>query len=603
MATNDTLVRDYSCKRWLMLSLLSVEIDMFMTWLCPLDLDTRDQVAAQVGREAARQLDDVIKRREDVRLKTQDKKWREHARDAWDISPTLAVFLPSWINCSPALALEVSRLVRSHPTKVCHLSQALDYFLTEEMLERDSPELPHILTWARCSPLRALSLFCKRTLPIHPITAQYATRVLNSYPAKAVLFYIPQLVQAVRYDDLGYVQEFIKNISERSNLVAHQLMWNLETNMYMDEEGEEQDPVMYDKLLPVRKSIESLFNSQAQAFYEREFKFFNEITNISGVIKPYPKGKERKEACLKAMDAIKLEGGCYLPSNPEALVVDIDRTSGQPMQSAAKAPYLAKFKVQKFGISKLEMIGCEYEPGKEIEAESDSSYWQAAIFKVGDDCRQDILALQVIELCKYAFEKAGLDLYLFPYKVVATKPGCGVIECVPDAKSRDQLGRKTDTDLHNYFLKKYGDETTTTFKTARRNFIISMAAYSVLQFLLQIKDRHNGNIMVDEEGHIIHIDFGFMFESSPGGNMAFEPDMKLTQEFVNIMGGKMEAPQFKWFMELCIKAYMVIRPYTNSLIYLVQLMLDTGLPCFRGESVSSAILGQPFYLQVKPSNN
>ena len=79
-----------------MLSLLSVEIDMFVTWLCPLDLDTRygerllsqlylmtkfrDLVAAQLGREAARQLDDVIKRREDVRLKTADKKWREYAR-------------------------------------------------------------------------------------------------------------------------------------------------------------------------------------------------------------------------------------------------------------------------------------------------------------------------------------------------------------------------------------------------------------------------------------------------------------------------------------------------------------------------------------------
>ena len=196
--------------------------------------------------------------------------------------------------------------------------------MTAESLENDSSELTWILTWARVSPIKALSLLCQRNLPIHPLTAQFAVRVLNSYPADAVLFYIPQLVQATRWDDLGFTAEFIRKISNRSNLVAHQLIWNMDVNMYRDEDGTDKDPIMYKILESLRSTIVTGFDSRAKDFYAREFEFFKEVTSVSGKIKNYPKGQARKVACINALKEVKLRQGCYLPSNPDSMVLDIN---------------------------------------------------------------------------------------------------------------------------------------------------------------------------------------------------------------------------------------------------------------------------------------
>jgi phosphatidylinositol 4-kinase A len=67
------------------------------------------------------------------------------------------------------------------------------------------------------------------------------------------------------------------------------------------------------------------------------------------------------------------------------------------------------------------------------------------------------------------------------------------------------MGRAKVNDLQGFFVSRYGGEDSVTYQKARQNFIQSMAAYSVACYILQIKDRHNGNIMIDGEGHIIHI--------------------------------------------------------------------------------------------------
>lgn len=98
--------------------------------------------------------------------------------------------------------------------------------------------------------------------------------------------------------------------------------------------------------------------------------------------------------------------------------------------SAAKAPFLARFKVRRCGINQVENVGLGGS-ASDTSISSVSSMgaelWQAAIFKVGDDVRQDMLALQVISLFKNVFEQVNLDMFLFPYRVVATAPGVSLL--------------------------------------------------------------------------------------------------------------------------------------------------------------------------------
>ncbi|KAF2810160.1 phosphatidylinositol 4-kinase-like protein STT4 [Mytilinidion resinicola] len=555
-------------KQELLSLLVASEQTRLMVWLFPLDYEKKHHFTS--GQHSKTLTENAIS---------------GYLKTAWAENPSLAVHLVQRFQ-SRKLFEDVRWLLLNFPQKVLNEPESLEILLGVALPSDVSFQLKYLLYWASVNPITAVTYF----LPAyenHPFIIQYAMKALESHSVDITFFYVPQIVQTLRYDGLGYVERYIIETAKFSQLFAHQIIWNMKANAYKDEDSQIPDPVK-PTLDKVTESLISSFAKSDRLFYEREFSFFNEVTGISGKLRPFIKSPkaEKKEKIEEELRKIKLEVGVYLPSNPDGVVIGIDRKSGKPLQSHAKAPYMATFRIRK---EKSDLVGIEAgdaTPNGDADKHP-SSYevWQSAIFKVGDDCRQDVLALQMIAAFRGIFNSVGLDVYVFPYRVTATAPGCGVIDVLPNSISRDMLGREAVNGLYDYFVSKYGGEDSIRFQEARNNFVKSMAAYSVISYLLQFKDRHNGNIMIDDAGHILHIDFGFCFDIAPGGVKFERAPFKLTSEMVAVMGGSTTSQPYRWFEELCIKSFLACREQCEHLAHLVIAMLDSGLPCFKPETI------------------
>jgi phosphatidylinositol 4-kinase A len=71
-------------------------------------------------------------------------------------------------------------------------------------------KMQHLLLWAPVPPITAISYY-ERRYQNDPLILQYAHRVLEQHPVELTFFFVPQVVQALRYDDLG---QFILIFSE-----------------------------------------------------------------------------------------------------------------------------------------------------------------------------------------------------------------------------------------------------------------------------------------------------------------------------------------------------------------------------------------------------
>lgn len=107
-----------------------------------------------------------------------------------------------------------------------------------------------------------------------------------------------------------------------------------------------------------------------------------------------------------------------------------------------------------------------------------------AIFKHGDDLRQDQLILQMITLMDKLLRRENLDLKLTPYKVLATSSKHGFLQFIESVTVAEALA--TEGSIQNFF-RKYNPQEGAPYGVKPEvmdTYIRSCAGYCVITYLL-----------------------------------------------------------------------------------------------------------------------
>lgn len=143
------------------------------------------------------------------------------------------------------------------------------------------------------------------------------------------------------------------------------------------------------------------------------------------------------------------------------------------------------------------------------------------------------------------------------YRILMITNEIGIIEYLDNCLTLKNITQKGYT-LQNYILENNEDEKIGVLK---ERFAKSLAISSCMSYILGLGDRHTGNIMISNNGHIIHIDYGYILEN-PIHSTIFTPIIRISSDMIDFLGG-MQGNYYEIFKTYIINVYDILRLYSD----------------------------------------
>ncbi|KAJ7415727.1 Phosphatidylinositol 4-phosphate 3-kinase C2 domain-containing subunit gamma [Willisornis vidua] len=473
-------------------------------------------------------------------------------------------------------------------------------------------------SWRFSNPLEALGLLTF-SFPDQDIR-RTAVQQIENMSNDEFLEYLPQLVQVLKFEWSleSPLVKLLLNRSLQSIQVAHQLYWLLK-----NAQNEIHFKIWYKKLLA---ALQFCAGQTLNNEFSKEEKLIRILEDIATKVKVAsdPKRKEVLKVELDRLQQFFQEVKvCRIPLNPALVVQGIEADSCSYFTSNA-FPLKISFINANAPSGNINVI---FKIGDDLR--QDMLVLQ--IIRVMDNIwLQEGLDMQmIIYRCLSTGKGQGL---------VQMVPDATTLAKIH--RESGLIGPLKENTIKKWFHHHHPLESS--YQEAIRNFFYSCAGWCVVTFILGVCDRHSDNIMLTKTGHMFHIDFGrflghaqmfgsikssdqFLLNSSSLGQSRgikestldsksqgreFEsqwgpsPGSKCLpairsrhisdaeegqprdrapfiftseMEYFITEGGK-NPQRFQEFVELCCRAYNIVRKHSRLLLNLLEMMLHAGLP-------------------------
>ncbi|XP_017786866.1 PREDICTED: phosphatidylinositol 3-kinase catalytic subunit type 3 isoform X2 [Nicrophorus vespilloides] len=362
-------------------------------------------------------------------------------------------------------------------------------------------------------------------------------------------------------EDAQDLASFLIRRACKNSALANYFYWYLIIECEDQEHKIKQDMVVRDMYLTVMKIFSKTLSKgnsdmqQRRLALSRQQKFIDKLVKLVKTVSSESGNRKKKSEKLQQLLASTDSKFNFIKFDPMPFPLD------PSVQIKGIIPSKASLFKSALMPSKLHFI-----------TTNDSEY--VAIFKHGDDLRQDQLILQMITLMDKLLRRENLDLKLTPYRVLAMSTKHGFVQFIDSITVAEVLANEGS--ILNFFRKHHPSETGPygIAPEIMDTYVRSCAGYCVITYLLGVGDRHLDNLLLTTSGKLFHIDFGYILGRDP---KPLPPPMKLSREMVEGMGG-INSDHYQEFKKQCYTAFLHLRRHANLMLNLFSLMVDASVP-------------------------